>query len=316
MLHLPMKQSNAFEARFYIQGNGTKSWHVNYRKPQVGISVRGIDLSNPKILGYGFGVASFFSVPVILKKRVSWCLEMAAGLGYLTRKFDYQSNYKNIAIGSNINAFAFLGTKLSYQISTNLYATSSLSFNHFSNAAYSLPNLGLNYPMASLGAGWLLNPRKKSEPYSGPIDKVKSYWSASVAFGIKELPKPRNKKFTVFSTSFERITGLNKKSSLLLGMDMFYNSGLKAQQEFNSEKISAIENLQIGIHVGYQIHIDKFSALIATGAYAKSSYKQDGYVYHRVGMRYFFNEHLGAQLTLKTHLFKADFFELGTAFRF
>ncbi len=188
-----------------------------------------------------------------------------------------------------------------YHITPNFYATTSLSFNHFSNAAYSLPNLGLNYPMTSLGAGWLMNAKEKIEPYAGEIDKVKSYWASSIAFGIKEAPKPRNKKFPVLSASIERINALNKKSSWLVGADLFYNSALKAQREFKSEKISEVENLQIGIHGGYQLHIDKFSALIAMGAYAKSSYKQDGYVYHRVGMRYFFNKHLGAQLTLKTH---------------
>jgi len=299
-----------------MRGNGTKSWHVNYRNPQFGITIRGIDLSNPKILGYGLGVASFFSVPVVVKNKIAWNLEMAAGLGYLSKKFDYQSNYKNIAIGSNMNAFVVLGTKMIYHITPNFYATTSLSFNHFSNAAYSLPNLGLNYPMTSLGAGWLMNAKEKIEPFSGEIDVVKSYWATSAAFGIKEAPKPRNKKFPVLSTSIDRIIALNKKSSWLVGADLFYNSALKAQREFKSEKISEVENLQAGIHCGYQLHIDKFSALIAMGAYAKSSYKQDGYVYHRVGMRYFFNKHFGAQLTLKTHFFKADFFELGTVYRF
>ena len=78
----------------------------------------------------------------------------------------------------------------------------------------------------------------------------------------------------------------------------------------------ALDIIQSGIRIGYQIHIEELVVSLNLGVYILDSYRGDGFMYHRVSTRYYFTKHWGANLSLKTHFFKADFIELGAAYRF
>lgn len=319
MKHLPTGPAHALEVRIVNRTTGSKYWQQLYKRPEVGITIRGFDLANRDLLGYGLGTAGFFSAPVVLTERFRWNLEIAAGLGLVSKPFDYETNYKNIAIGSYLNAFIFLGQHFSYRVSPQFYVTSSMSFNHFSNAAFSLPNLGVNYPMISVGGSWIPE-RKDTVPVFHPrLPRIENDWSVAVGFGIRETNKPREEKHPAFSLTADRNWGLNRKSSLGTGIDVFYNSVLIASRLVEEgEEVTPLQNVQLGAHLCYRLHVDRMVMMLAMGAYAVDSYKRDGVLYHRAGFRYYFGtqQHWGLNLCLKTHFFKADFFELGATYRF
>lgn len=192
-----------------------------------------------------------------------------------------------------------------------------MSFNHLSNSAYSLPNLGLNYPMISLGAGCTPKPLPDTISLNKDgIPRVKNQWLIALGFGLKETLEPREVKFPAFSLMADRQIGLSRKSSIAAGFDVFYNAALIANRETDTVFIDPVENIQAGGRINYQLHINRVVILLGMGAYARDSYKKDGFLYHRAGLRYYFTPHLGMNLSLKTHFFKADFFELGLAYKF
>ncbi len=318
MLHLPAGPAHALEARIIIKSDGAKRWHQLYNNPEVGITVRGFDLANHDLLGYGLAVGGFFSAPIYRKKRFTWSLEIGTGLAYTSKKFDADDNYKNIAIGSDLNAYLFLGQKISYNINERIQLSAALNFNHISNAAYALPNLGLNYPMVSLGMQTVLSVQDSSNTLVnfGDENKIKGYWDVSSSFGVKEIYDPRNTKFATYNLGVQRAVGISKKSSIAPGIDVFYNSALKTVRANKGDTVNTLSTLQSGIRVGYQLHIDQFIVSVQLGVYLLDGYKEDGFIYHRAGMRYYLSDHWGINLSLKTHFFKADFFELGAAYRF
>jgi len=98
--------SFAYELSFVKPTIGKKEWQQLYKYPQVGISGLFMNLGNPKELGNAYGVFSFIDMP-LNQRKINWRLKLGYGLGYIEKPFDKTTNYKNIAIGSHINALIY-----------------------------------------------------------------------------------------------------------------------------------------------------------------------------------------------------------------
>lgn len=320
MQHLPTGPAHAIELRLVNRTTGAKEWHRLYKKPEVGLTLRGFDLANRDLLGYGLGLAGYFSAPIILTDRFRWNLELAMGMGLVTKPFDYETNYKNIAIGSYLNIFTFAANHWSYRVTEQFHLIAHLSFNHFSNAAVTVPNQGINYPMIGLGGSWIPPAPEVStsaQVEGDKTEKIPHHWQVAFGTGFRETSRPREKKFPAFSLVGDRMWGLNQKSVVMTGIDVLYNAVLiNKRSEKGLEEVTPLENVQLGVHVGYRLHISKLAMFAAMGLYVIDTYKQDGLVYHRAGFQYFFRERWAANITIKTHYLTADFFELGFAHRF
>ncbi|MEQ9187098.1 MAG: acyloxyacyl hydrolase [Cryomorphaceae bacterium] len=316
MQHLPQYAAHVVELRMYRSGDGTKEWHALYPRAEIGIALRAFDLGNREVLGFGLGCAFYISSPILATDKFQWNAELGAGPGLVSKPFDRVENYKNIAIGSFFNAFIMLGQRFSYRVAERWDMNVNLSFNHFSNAAYALPNLGLNYPMALVGVKYRIEGNEVDSISSVPTETIRNFWTVGIQSGLKEYPLPYEAKHPAFIANVDYNIGLNKKTSLSLGTDAMYNLALLKYRRSLSEEVSNAENTQVGLRAGYNVHIDKMMIFLQIGGYVLDDYRRDRAVYNRVGMRYFFNESIGINLTLKTHLFKADYAELGIAYRF
>jgi len=316
MKHLPIGPAQSIDIRINKQANGSKYWHQLYNTPEYGILCKGLDLSNKKTLGYGYIISGFVLLPLVKTERFSWSVDMAVGVGYVTRPFDYKTNYQNIAIGSHLNAFLMLGQKVKYRLSNRLTSTAGFSYNHLSNGGTILPNLGLNYPMISLGIERRFGPNDSTSKQIFKDQRIESNWEIGIYAGFKQTSANRGKFYPAFSLVAQRTMSLGRRSSIAIGINSFYNSSHIPTIEARGESISAIENIQLGPHLAYQLHIDKLQVSLAMGLYIYDQLKTDGLVFNRMALKYYLNHWLGINLSIKTHYFKADYIELGTSFRF
>lgn len=313
MSHLSLEPVNGLTCRAMKSMYGMKEWHQVYNFPEVGILAKWSSLGNTATLGSATTLAAIFSAPAFARGRFTYQLEMAGGLAYLSKKFDHESNYKNIAIGSHINAYIMLGHRLRFRLTPSVSMIGSMSFDHYSNAAYALPNLGLNYPTTSLGLQW--HPNHKDTTYMVPIASAfsKPRWTIAFGVGIKESTYFRAVKYPAFSLIAERQWTLSRKSFLAPGIDVMLD---RSKQFAINDTANIAQNIQAGIHVNYGLWIDDFRVSLAMGVYLLDQIRTEGRLYHRAGMQYYFDKHWGMQLNLKTHFFKADYFELGATYRF
>jgi len=317
MKHLPQGPAHFLEGRVYHAVNGSKPWHSLFPQAEVGFALRVFDLANVDVLGYGIGGAFYLSAPVVIKPKFQWNLELGAGPGIVTKPFNPSSNYKNVAIGSYGNVFIMLGQRFTYHINERLDVNLNLSFNHFSNAAFTLPNLGLNYPMISSGMGYRLPSNRPDTLFEvKAAEKVKNFWTVGINNGLKEYARPYKAKHPAFVALADYNVGLGRKSSLSLGADVMYNLALLKYRRAIGQEVTALENTQIGIRAGYNLHVEEMLIFFQIGGYVLDTYERDGWMYNRVGLRYFFTDSFGANLSLKTHKFKADYAEAGVSFRF
>ncbi|MBL4670200.1 MAG: acyloxyacyl hydrolase [Flavobacteriales bacterium] len=308
--------TQAYEFSFYKPTYGKKEWQKLYSYPKVGVSVLFMGLGNPQKLGKAYGIFPYIDLPLNKKKVVSWRLKIGYGIAYIENPFNRETNFKNVAIGSHINALLYINTgwslKLSNSISTNL----GLSLIHFSNGSFSRPNLGLN--IFSLNTGVSYQFGEKKALIKADLEERPHQWRKKImlGFGIKEIPPAEGPKYVVSSYSFNLIKTRATKSSYGFGVDAFYNSSLTVllNKDSSTTSTSNLDNLRLGLVGIYSFDFGKISLLVEMGGYVYSKYKGNGFIYHRISSRYNVTEKIFLNMGLKTHFAVADFVEFGIGY--
>ena len=99
-------------------------------------------------LGDDYSLFSRLELSIIQFDKVDFLLTPGFGLTYATKT--YRTNY-NPLIGSHINLGAQIGLKLETPVSASTKIQLGLNFFHYSNAAFKLPNDGVNTINSSIG---------------------------------------------------------------------------------------------------------------------------------------------------------------------
>jgi hypothetical protein len=87
----------------------------------------------------------YIEIPLNKKERASRpVVRILWGVSYLNKKFDINTDPKDIAIGSHLNTFVQWKVLWHLKLSNKLRLEPGLSFAHASNGRSQVPNLGLN----------------------------------------------------------------------------------------------------------------------------------------------------------------------------
>lgn len=297
--------------------DGNKAWQRAYNYPTVGIKFNWFNLGNEKRLGNGYTLYPFLHFDFSHNKLVNLSLEYGFGIGYIEKVFNLEDNYKNIAIGSHINGIFNLNMQAQWTISKTTFLSTALGLTHFSNGSVTTPNLGINLATVQLGIRHYLGQAKKMNTDTLPIVKKDFHNSVNVAFAVKEIYPPGDKLYGAWIISGLRTKRLTLKSAAGFGVDIFYDYSIIRKLEYDTANhTNYFSGLRPGINLTYQLIQSDFSVLIQAGFYPYTQLKDDGYIYNRICLRYYFKNDLFATVNLKTHFAKADFVEWGIGKRF
>ena len=307
----------AYEVSYYHSTYGGKDWQEVYNYPKLGISGLYMNFGNAEELGHGFGLLSFIELPMN-DKKINWRVKMGYGLGYIQKPFDRETNYKNIAIGSRLNALLYMSNMWHVNLNENLSTSLGVSLIHFSNGSYKKPNLGLN--VATISAGFAYHFGALKEKQVSEHNHRQHFWRKQVMLGVglKEIPPVEGPKYFVSSLSFNGLRSFSEKSSYGVGVDLFYNTALPDLMaiEDDSYNTKGTDKLRFGIVGMYGLDFGRISLLLQMGAYVFNNYDEQGPIYHRVCTRYYVKENAFLNLSLKTHYAVADFIEVGGGISF
>ena len=321
MTHLTTSHFPAFEFNIGKQTNSEKTWQSLYDNPIIGVSYWYADLKNPNVLGSAHALYPYLNFHIYKKKSFIINYRFGIGIAYLTKKFDRFDNYKNIAIGSHLNASINMCYEFKWQMFKKIFFSASIGITHFSNGAIKLPNPGINIPSLSLGLAYPISVNSKNnlkQNEKNSYDFVKKTQIISVISGsIKEIYPTCGDKYGAFSLSTFYLKPLSFKRKIGAGIDLFWDfSNIRTLKRKNIEINHSFEAIRFGFFVGHQFDFSKLSFITHLGCYAYAKDKSDGLVYSRIGLRYNLNKKLLLNLTLKTHFAKADFLECGFGYRF
>jgi hypothetical protein len=315
--HMTKGHTKGLELSWQTQTDGSKWWQRLHHYPQTGFSVMYFDLAYPEVVGNAAAIIGYINFPMIRSKNFFISLQTGAGVSYLTKKFDAVTDHKNMGIGSHVNSAVRMMLQTRYEVAKNISLYLNYGITHFSNAAYRLPNLGINN--VSLAGGILYRfsePEKFLTPEIPALDKR---WITEVIYGagVKENYPPDGKQFFAHTIYFQFLKPLSHKSRVCIGADGFYDLSLfRFVKDASSESDKRVKAIRSGIHAGYEMQVNRFTLLVHMGYYLVDHTKIDTPFYHRYGLKYDLGKRLFINLSLKTHWARADYAELGLGWRF
>lgn len=311
----------AFELNLIKPTSGTKLWHRENNLPELGLSLAVIDFSNPKQLGYCYSLAPFIELPLNkLEKPSRVIMRLSWGLSYLTKRFDIETNPKNIAIGSHVNAFVQFRWLWHLNITQKMRLEPGVTFSHASNGRFQVPNLGLNVLVFNLGLTYKI----KNEPINKtPKDSSYSTWPSKHellvwdAIGWNEHEPPGGPKYFANTFAVNYYYNLRNTHKWGAGFDFAYDTQNAYHLENSGNTVNSwLDVAQLGVKGCYAYNVGKVSFPVEMGYYAVSKPKEDGPIFHRIGVRYFCDNGLMFNFSMKSHWAVASHFDYGIGYTF
>ncbi|MCB9447367.1 MAG: acyloxyacyl hydrolase [Flavobacteriales bacterium] len=317
MGHLITQHSRAAELCVSQQTRGTRSWERAYNYPEKGLMLFYTELGNPVLLGHGLGFAPYIHLPLGGNFPAVTRLRIATGPGWVEKTFDRIENHKNTAMSSHINIFIQLMWDARWKLSDRLNLHAGIGLSHFSNGAFKTPNLGLNLMTVNTGFSWGTSGQSQTVVHDAP-EPVDHAWQASLTLGggLKEIVPPGTDKYRACTAilALSRRGGL--KGEYGAALEGFYDASVYHQALADSIDIgSEAAGTRMGVSVYGGLVMGRLHVLLFQGAYLVAAYPARKPIFHRLAIRYDVNDHWYANFSLKTHLFDADYLELGAGFR-
>jgi len=317
MASLANRHISAFE--LYVEQNtyGKKNWHARYPFLKIGILTKYFNLNNENVLGNAFSISPYLKFNLYTSDRLKFRFKPAVGIAYLGNKFNADDNFENIAIGSHLNLSLSLSIETEIQLFKRTFTTLGFGLDHFSNAGFKTPNLGLNMPFITAGVAHNFGKENALNKNTvAPFQRKPFYWYVQSGAGVNEINPPNQKKYVASSVSITREKKMSRKSSFGYGLDFYYNPAQMAFLKKDSIQINSFENVQIGVSFLYILHFGELSFTSQLSYYLKTENEELGNIYHVFGARYALNNKVNLFILGKTHIDKAEFILVGIGYKF
>ena len=317
MTYMAKDYTQAVHISFYKQLTGNKDWQIAYNNPKIGFSVYYSTLSNDAVFGRSLAVYPFIRFQIFSYRKWQNYFQAGAGLNYVNKHFDLQDNYQNIAVGSSLNAYINFSLGLQYQLSDKYVLDFGIDFNHLSNASLQEPNVGLNFVNLFTGFNYLIGNRTAIKHQELPDYKKNNRILLSYSAGLKHTRSFQGYHYLVQSLSFVYKRNMDYRWALGLGVDAFYDSSVIVEEKSKNQPYHTIDNFKTGLNFNQELILGDFSFSLAEGIYVGllDTYKKE-YIYHKLEVRYFLNQHFFLKIYLKSHWNILDYMEWGGGYAF
>ena len=313
--HMPV-----FEINFQQETFGKHLWERSFAYPVIGISFLYTGLGKSPVLGSAYSLFPFVDFPLYRRGRFLFNFRFGLGIGYLTKKFDRLTNYKNLAIGSHLNASANLMLEARYKVHERFTISIGIALQHFSNGSLKLPNYGLNIPNVSVGLAYRLARQNRNihdrfipptEPYSA-ILRHSFEIDGGILFGWKNMKAVYGQNFMVYHVFTNTFFPVKRKSKWGMGLDLSYDgSHVKVLERNGIIVTDKLKILRPGINAAYELVLSKINFILNLGYYLGGKEKSNGPLYEKLSFQYNFTKDFFATAMLKVHFGRADYIGWG-----
>ncbi|MEY4902859.1 MAG: hypothetical protein RLZZ292_674 [Bacteroidota bacterium] len=292
---------------------GQAPWHEARHFPYFGLAGLYYNLGNKEILGEAVAFVPNIGVPIARKKNWETFFQFGAGIAYLTKFYDINTNPHNTAIGSNVNNCTQFKVESSWRLSAQHRFTAGGSFTHFSNGAAQYPNLGINLGGLDVGYQYTPQPVERLDFIQKfQSNAVQQHWGA-VAYGLlawKEALVPRGPRYPVYVASVGAMYRLNQRNRVFLCADYEYQRHVHdfvyAILQYSTPQEANLAASRIGIGLGEEFLFGRWAVYLQASTYlGHFSVLVPGRRYNRISMRHYlppFKKDGKTQVYLAAHL--------------
>lgn len=315
MGHLSNGITQGIEFNINKNTYGYQIWEQVFKYPDVGFSMSYYDYGSDK-LGQSIGGVLYVDFFLFRTNKLEGFFKIGTGFGYHTNPYDRESNNQNVAIGSKFSQSMQLRGGVNYQISDRWKLTAATTISHFSVAAFTQPNKGINVITANLGCAYRL---ANDIPGKVMLDTLYQWdrrlkYNANFSYAVKEIPPIGGPKFPVYVFTFYINKQVSKTNIINLGIDGFSNTALMEEMRQSDIDPMTIDHKRLGIAIGHELKLHRVSLLTQFGAYIYRPYKTDKPVYQRLALKFYLGENIYLHYGFLTHFAKADHAEWGIGF--
>jgi hypothetical protein len=265
-----------------------------------GVALGYTDFGKPNILGYGYYFLLYTEPQITLNKRTDFSWTAGVGVIRLTDVYDFEKNSTNQFYSNPTSGLLRLGVTASFQVSTSWRLRTSIFYNHISNGGTRVPNMGMNFPTASLSLEYRFD--KKTLPKHLPNSTFDPtiQWTVQLST-VTRLVRPwddssdRKRMIGAMITASKHFTHTN---AWVVGAEASHDESLPATGAFFERYEEPTIASVLG---GHQLGIGKvrFSQLL--GIYVYKNYENSNIVFQRYVLTYEFMPHCQIGFSLKAH---------------
>lgn len=300
-----LNNSYSFEASMNFLTNGSKPYHYHYIFPTFGWTIHYTSSGNTNNIGNI--ISTYGSIKFPLSKKIKpLCFRLGLGAGWVEKKFDLERNYKNLAIGSNINLNIQLKFEKIFSFKKQHEIKYAILLNHLSNGSYKRPNLGLNIFQIQASHSFGIKSQNIDTSFKEFIHSNERNLYIYNISGFKENKTGSQELFYINETAIQYEHRKNIKSSFSNGIDILNNYSIKP----TTNKI-----LQIGINIGHSLNIGNIKINTQLGCHIYNKGESYRRIYNKITIDYLLTKRISTRLSLRSHLFSADFAGIGVGYK-
>lgn len=301
---------------------GKKYWHQRCGFPRWGIALTYLYSGNAKEMGHCISILPHITVDFFKSKKLRIFGRLGVGLGLVTHPFDRQTNPLNNMVGSYLNNNTSLRLGLAWTVHKNIELRPSIAFNHFSNAASTLPNLGINMATVQLGICYIPQPLEEGDYIKSeqPQRNKRIQFSHVVSMGFKDLIVGSRLQYPVWHTSIDAGLFITRSNRLKAGIEYDYIGSSYAFTQHNGGyqgKDLHWQASRITLFIADEMMIGRFSILAQVGFYLTQNIGQPWFMSIRLSGRYYLVDPFKnsfapfVTITMKSHKIVAEYFSIG-----
>ncbi len=310
------------------QTYGTKPWHERCGFPRWGVALAYHYTGNAPQMGHGIAILPNVTFDFI--RRAHWRLfgRLGVGLGIITQPYNRISNPLNNMVGSYLNNNTSLRVGMAIDLHPQWELRPSATFTHYSNAASTLPNLGINIPSLQLGLCYRPRPVTKEDyifATERPIRSKRIQFSVLATVGLRELSTSNGPKYPVWHGSMDVGLFLSTNNRLKIGLEYDYIAAFYAFNTHSGGESNEDAHWQasrITLFLADEIFIGRFSINLQAGVYLTQNRDQLFPLSFRLAVRYYLLDPYQntptpfLTATIKAHKITAEYFSVGAGIAF
>jgi hypothetical protein len=307
-----IRDSRPFMGEIYFQHQTipTPNWNYTKTLPQWGLGLSTTHVGS-KYVGSIVSFYPFIKLPLLTAGPIESNFRLGFGMGWVQKPYDKIINPENLLISQKINTHANVSWQNEFHLTPHQYINAAISFNHWSNAKISLPNLGVNIPSLSVGYRYAFNTEsKKHTQIHDTLDK-KIFYKAFLSGGVKQMQVPDSSHYFVSMLTGEISKQLSYSSIVSIGAFITHDHSVKTDTLV--KHLRSVNVSQIALYGSYEYNFGRVLVPVQFGLFL---YNSNSKLIESVGVRYKLTNNLMAELLLKTHGHKADLMHFGFGYIF
>ena len=320
-LMAPTIERSAAGGEFFIskQTYGAHHWNAFFNYPEYGICYTFFDLGSPSYAGTSHCLFPYLNFHLFdNQNRMNLHLRTGAGLAYVEKIYDAETNPENFAFSTHLNVVLNAQLQGVNKMSNTWSLSAGVGIIHFSNGAYRMPNSGMNTVSFFTGVSRSFGKENRYIPSENRTNEKNKNWDCSVFLlgGIKEINPIGGKKYFAGDLNVEVTKKHLQYTRFGAGLDITYDASEYDCIIFQSlPPVDRLKTTRIGISGGYEWLFGDFSLDLFLGTYLHEPNLLYGKIYQRSSLRYPLSDRLKLSITFRNHKGKADYIGLGFGYR-